>query len=212
MKFEEFASNPDANKAYLESPQSLVATWRNSMHRNYNWRAAQPAYSLSAAPCLPHWAAVTSRFGSRSLAGPFPHSSSSVLEATLLGFPSIACLALPGHVVSEICLPSTLSSRGTRTVFFISVSQDLAHVVFGKWPQCHLGSNIFDVQNFSAVWEDNRILPSAAMKSWFTWSPINSKWLLCKRDSVLIPNCPSVARWPCARRWINFCRLWSWIF
>lgn len=32
--------------------------------------------------------------------------------------------------------------------------------------------------------------------------------ILCKRDSVLIPDCSSLARWPWAELWNNFCRLW----
>ena len=32
--------------------------------------------------------------------------------------------------------------------------------------------------------------------------------ILCKRHSVLIPDCSSLARWPWAELWNNFCRLW----
>ena len=32
--------------------------------------------------------------------------------------------------------------------------------------------------------------------------------IVWKRDSVLIPDCSSLARWPWAGHWNNFCRLW----
>lgn len=151
---------------------------------------------------LPHWKAVTSWLGSQILCWASPTFSLICVRCHSMSSHSTSYLGLCGCVVIEICLLSILSSLSTRTLEYKDEKTVLVLKV-----NCH-----------DAVW----VLKSLTSKTFLfkktSPHPYNCEVLVylapyqleiivvyCMRDSVLIPDCLSLARWPWAMCWNNFC-------
>lgn len=165
-----------------------------------DWKTAQPASSLLPPTPLEGCDFLT---WESDLVLSFSHLLFLCVRCRSLSSHSTLYLCLGGCVVIEICLLSILRSLSTRTLEYKDEKTGL----------------VFKVNCHDAVW----VLKSLTSKTFLfkktSPHPYNCEVLVylapcqleiivvyCMRDSVLIPDCLSLARWPWSMCWNNFCR------